>query len=158
MTGQSILFWSRPAVSGIFMGAIDGMLLYAHASGMGLIALLVLFCFITYLVTLVFRHFGGTIGPIVPDQSLWSFEDICRLLASKKTNAKVLLDYCLGNQFGNGIMKIICVFLIWGTLAIVSNIVGRFWYLFLALNVILIAPGVWNYSHLVLPGRRPHKD
>lgn len=143
---QSIFLWTKPFLLAIFVLYVDVSFIIAHLMQMGIIAFIVLQYCLGYAAYVLYYRFGLSkfFSSKEEKDQIYTFEQICGLIASIKYHLLLISDALLGNAFKTGSgLKIIYVATVWSTLAYVFNIISKFWVFFVFVNLLMILPGLF---------------
>lgn len=164
-TIQGMLFWRRPIAMGLLLLVVELTFIFIYKADLGALSVLCMAFSFRYIFELVYRQYGETIGvlffkplenPGTEEESnhIYPLLPICQrssFLASRiydliynspKKETKSITDYL----FPAGVLFVLFVFF---------SLTGTFWFIFVLVHIILLAPGIIFYPK-VFPYVKPY--
>ena len=145
---QAVLFGSRPALLFSLVALLDIVLIISYIYNMGFFALMSLCLLIAYLLSALYFRFKGILEKKLfpeqnksnPEQQQAAFNQICEYLAKVQTILSTIASYLFEGKLGAGPLRILFTAGIWLGIILVLNYFGSFWFIFVLLNIFLLAP------------------
>ena len=162
---QAILFGKRPLILYSFVALLDIVLIIGYIYDMGFFAFVSLCLLIAYLLAALYFKFKNILqSRLFPDQKGAaeeqqdaSFKQICAYLAKLQNTITNIASYLFEGKIGAGVAKIAITAAIWLGIVIVLNYFGSFWFIFIIINVILLAPSTLRLIENKQNGEAPQQ-
>lgn len=145
---HSVLLWQRPIALLSLLAGTNALLFCARANQMGIIAAACLVMFAAYLAYVLCRRFGLArvlFYEMRTGEAAIDDDGAAELLSDAKRTAKFAAGIALGTKLDHGLMKVLYEMAVWGFFAEVMRRIGRFWVMVVAVNGVLLVPGLASF-------------